>query len=381
MKVLTIAATGLRRFLREKENVFFVFIFPILIIMFIGLQFGAGSAPTLGVVGSGTPVGQVVVDAVSSDGFGIREYGSADELLDAVELRQVEAGIVIEDTDPVASDRPTQVTFISREGFGLELRSAVQAAAVDMSAELRAARYVADVGGMGAAEASALIGLVTDHVEVVDVAVSRGGEPLFEGEIEQFDFGASSQVVLFTFLTSLSTSGHLILTRKLGVSSRMLVSPTPVGVIVSGETLGRYAVALVQALFIILATAFMFGVDWGDPLGSAAVIGVFALVSTAAGILLGSLLQNDQQAGGVGVMLGIGLGALGGSMLPYELFPDTVQRIARFTPHYWALRGFRDLLFTDGTIADVTDEIGVLAAIAVGLLAVATWAYRRAITH
>ena len=171
------------------------------------------------------------------------------------------------------------------------------------------------------------------------------------------------------------------LSRKLGVSSRMLVSPTTSGTIVIGETLGRYLVALVQALFIVVATALLFGVDWGDPLGSAAVIGVFSLVSTAAGMLLGSVVQNDQQAGGIGVMLGIGLGALGGGMVPYEIFPEAVQKVSQFTPHYWALRGFRQLLFVDGSIGDVAAELGMLGLFAGGFLLVASWAYRRAILH
>ncbi len=379
MKVLAIAGTGLRRFLRERENVFFVFIFPILIIMFVGLQFGSGVASTLGVVGADTPVGRVIVDSLSGDGFNIVELDSEEAAFEAVELREVEAAIVVEDVDPVDADHAVKVGFISREGFGLELRSTVQAVVTEMSASLRAARYIS--GFTGADRASMLVAAAEGQVALVDVAVTLGGEPLFEGEMEQFDLGASSQLVLFTFLTSLSTSGHLILSRKLGVSSRMLVSPTGVGTIVVGETLGRYAVALVQALFIVAATAFMFGVDWGDPLAAAALVGVFALVSTAAGILLGSSLQNDQQAGGLGIMLGISLGALGGGMVPYEIFPETVQRISQYTPHYWALHGFRDILFAEGGLGDVADEVAVLGVFAVVLLVIAAWAYRRAITN
>lgn len=381
MKAFTIARTGLKRFLREKENIFFVFIFPILIIMFVGLQFGAGVEPTLGVAGVDTPVGRIIVDSMTEDGFNVVELDSEEAAFAAVELREVEAAIVVEDADPVGADHPIKVEFLARQGFGLEVRSVVQAIVTDMSAQLRAARYLSTVSDLDSGQASAVVEAASVDVALVNVGVTRGGEPLFEGEMEQFDLGASSQLVLFTFLTSLSTSGHLILTRKLGMSSRMLVSPTSVGTIVVGETLGRYAVALVQALFIVVATALMFGVDWGDPLGAAAVVGVFSLVATAAGILLGSLLNNDQQAGGVGVMLGLGLGALGGSMVPYEIFPETVQRVSQFTPHYWALRGFRDLLFANGGLSDVMDEVGVLAAIAAGLLVLASLAYRRAITN
>jgi ABC-2 type transport system permease protein len=380
-RVLSIGGTGLRRFLRERENIFFVFIFPILIILFVGIQFGSsGLVSTLGVVGADTPVGRAIVEAVEAEGFQVQEFDDAESALEAVELRSIEASIVVEDLDPVDSPDPVQVEFSSREGFGIELRQTVETAVQALSIDLRSQRYLIEVGGVDEATAAQLVEFSADEIASVDVSVSLDGESLFEGEIEQFDLGASSQLVLFTFLTSLSTSGHLILTRQLGVSARMMVSPTPVRSIVVGETLGRYLVALVQALFIVLATGLMFGVDWGDPLGSAAVIAVFALVSTSAGILLGSLLQNDQQAGGIGVMLGIGLGALGGAMVPYELFPDAVQVFSQWTPHYWILRAFRTLLFTDGALTDVLFEVGMLGMFAVVLLSIATFAYRRSIT-
>lgn len=114
-------------------------------------------------------------------------------------------------------------------------------------------------------------------------------------------------------------------------------------------------------------------------MGATAVIALFSLVSTGAGMLLGTLMQKEQAAGGIGVMLGIGLGALGGCMVPYELFGDTVQRVSRLTPHNWALQAFRELLFLDGSIADITTQLAVLAAMAAVVLAASVWAYRRSI--
>jgi ABC-2 type transport system permease protein len=56
-----------------------------------------------------------------------------------------------------------------------------------------------------------------------------------------------------------------------------------------------------------------------------------------------------------------------------------MQTISRLTPHRWALDGFRELI-GGGTIANVLPELGVLAAFAVVLLALATWRLRAALT-
>ena len=61
-----------------------------------------------------------------------------------------------------------------------------------------------------------------------------------------FATGAAQELILFMFLTSLSASAMLIETRRFGVSTRMLASPTSGRTILVGEALGRYAIALVQ---------------------------------------------------------------------------------------------------------------------------------------
>ncbi|HET9973865.1 MAG TPA: hypothetical protein VFQ68_36920, partial [Streptosporangiaceae bacterium] len=45
-------------------------------------------------------------------------------------------------------------------------------------------------------------------------------------------------------------------------------------------------------------------------------------------IFVGTLFRNEQQAIGISLLLGLGLGALGGCMVPLEVFSPTVRRIA-----------------------------------------------------
>ncbi len=96
---------------------------------------------------------------------------------------------------------------------------------------------------------------------------------------------------------------------------------------------------------------------------------------------MGTLFENDQQAGGAGVVAGLGIAALGGCMIPLEFFSPTMQAVAHVTPHAWALDGFAELVRRDGTIADILPELGVLAAYAAVLVALASWRYRRVITR
>jgi ABC-2 type transport system permease protein len=152
------------------------------------------------------------------------------------------------------------------------------------------------------------------------------------------------------------------------------------GTIVVGETFGRFFVAMIQGVFIILAASLLFGVKWGDPLGASALLTAFALVSTGAAMLFGAILSNEQQAGAL-TPLSLGLAALGGCMVPLEVFSPTMQKIAHLTPHAWAVEGFTDLIRTDAGITDIALQIVVLLGFAAVLLAAASWRLHRSITH
>ena len=204
-------------------------------------------------------------------------------------------------------------------------------------------------------------------------------EPPTSPRLGRYSNGASTQLLLFIFLTSLTGSARLIETRRLGVARRMLSTPTSVGTILAGQTLGRLAVALLQALIIVVGSALFFGVHWGDPPATAAVVLAFCLVGAGAGMLIGSVFSNEEQAGPVAILLGLGLAALGGSMVPLEVFPPTVRSVAHLTPHAWGNDAFSTLLKHGGGFESVLGDVGVLLAFAAVLIALGMWRLRRAL--
>ena len=138
---------------------------------------------------------------------------------------------------------------------------------------------------------------------------------------------------------------------------------------------------MIQGLFIMVGAAVAFDVRWGDLIGAAALLIMIALVGAGAGMLMGSLFDNDEQAGSMGVFMGLGLAALGGCMVPMEIFPDTMVKIAHITPHAWGLDGFAELVRRGGSITSIVPELAALAGFAAALLALGTWRLRAKLTH
>ena len=191
--------------------------------------------------------------------------------------------------------------------------------------------------------------------------------------------GAQSQLVLFMFLTSMTAATQLIVSRQLGVSRRMLATPTSTRTILLGELLGRFGVAMLQGLFIFLATALVFGVKWGDPVAAGAVIVVFGLVGTGVAMLVGSISNDPDQANSLGVGVAMLLGAFGGAMVPPEVFPDVMRTLSHITTHAWAIDALRDIALRQAGIVQVLPQLGVLLGMAAVLLAAATWRFRKAL--
>jgi ABC-2 type transport system permease protein len=238
-----------------------------------------------------------------------------------------------------------------------------------------AIRFAVGEGATRDEAVAAVAGLIDLPPQIV-VETTEVGESLFEGIGGQFEIGATSQLILFMFLTGLTGSAALIQSKRLGVTRRMLSTPTSSLTVVAGEAVGRFAVVLVQGLYIVLVSMLMFQVDWGNLFGAAAIIAAFGACGAGGAMLFGTLFRNEQQAAGVGVIAGIGLAALGGCMVPIELFPPAMETVARFTPHAWALDAFAELQRRDGTIADILPQLGVILAFAAVLIGFATWRMR-----
>ena len=386
MKAISIGLVNVKRMIRERSNIFFVFIFPIALVLLIGVQFGGGFAPVVGVHQSDD--GQLSEAIVSSlqddDSIDVRVFETRNELTTGVEEGSVQAGVLLPGgmDDTAAAGDSVEIGFMARtDGTGGQLQSIVGAALSEIMAPVGAAQFASQETGAPFSDALEAAAGMSRQTSPIQVEVSSTGEATFPDTLGQFDLGASSQLVLFVFLTAMAGSSALILTRQLGISKRMLSTPTPVRTIVAGESLGRFSTAIVQGIYIMVLTLVIFSVNWGDPLGAVLILVAFSAVGAGAGMLLGSTFSNDQQAGGVAVMIALGLAALGGAMFPLDLFSPTMQKVAHITPHAWAIDGYAELVRRGGTVIDILPELGVLVVYASVLLALATWRLRVAITR
>ncbi|MBY5161705.1 ABC transporter permease [Salsipaludibacter albus] len=380
--VRAIAGTSLRRFLRDRSNYFFVFVFPMILVVLIGLQFGSESASGRALVVGGSDLAGRVTDALEARDVQVARADSVADAQERIARGRADAAVVVEADDDrsFAAGEPTDLAVITG--------TSTDAIAVQQIV----GQVVAGVGGTRVAELALVDAGVDDDTAREALAAASGTGPTvvvstaggdglaeeFAG-LGEFDLGAAQQVSLFVFLASLAGATSLIQSRQLGVTRRELAAPVTTGQVIAGEALGRFAVALAQGAYIVVGTALLFGVDWGDPVATALVLTLFCAVSASAAMVFGASLDNENVAGGVGVGVGLVVAALGGSMLPLELFPDTLRTVSGVTPHHWAYQAYAEISRRGGGVADVLPQVAVLALMTAILLPLGAWLLRRSL--
>ncbi|MDN5790440.1 MAG: ABC transporter permease [Micrococcales bacterium] len=386
--VITVAATELRRFLRDRSNIFFVFIFPLLLVLVLGSQFGgSGSSGRVSIAGESGPLEQAISAQLTDAGITV-DTGGHDEVLDRVSRGRTDVGLFIPAGANAAygSDEPVRLEVVPGSQSNAiavqqQVRGAVGALDLDRA---RVRALVAEGGdrGVDASTARTALAAVDAQVTPPSLRIEDVDEIAQEfSGLGRFDLGASSQLLLFVFLISLAGSTTLIQARRLGIIARALSTPVSTGQVLLGEAAGRWAIAVFQGAYIMIATALLFGVRWGDPFLSGLVLLVFGAVSAGAAMLLGALMDNEAAASGVGIGIGLVLAGLGGGMVPLEIFTDTLRTVAHVTPHAWAYDAFAAIQRHHASLVDILPELGVLAAMALVLLALGTWALRRSVAR
>lgn len=383
MKVAAIVWANLLRASRDRTALFFSVLLPIALILVLGLTYGSQGSARVGLVDAdgGTLANRLVDDiaAVPDVRIDIRRYDSIDGLRDAASRGIVEVGVAIPAGygADLAAGRTVSVTVVSPStGASGAVRSTVERAIASQVAIYRAARFAVAVVGAAPAAAVDAAQAAAATVPGVAVRVEAVNAPS-DSSASGYSLGAQGQVILFMFLTSLTGAVELVVTRQLGVSRRMFATPTGTWTIVTGEALARIAFALLQGLFIVFASALLFGVRWGDPVGVALVVVMFALVAGGAAMIVGALAANPSQAGALGPALGLLLGLFGGTMVPPEVFPETMRTLSRLTPHAWAMDALRTLGEAGAGAGRVLPDVAVLACFAIVFFGIAVVRFRR----
>jgi ABC-2 type transport system permease protein len=385
--VIAVARTELTRILRDRTGLFFVVVLPLLVIVVIGASIGSvAGAARIGVLDlDGTPASEhLIADLDASDRLEVVIMSEEEALAVDVRLDRLRAGLIVPAgyAERLAAGEVSQLDMVVDPSrvTSTAARTSVAAVVDRHAAVVAAADFTAGRTDLPAADASELAAALAEElppVSVTTVEVGTGG--IDSGS--PFSYPAAANLVLFTFINTLTVGGVIVESRRLGVTRRLLAGPVSPGTVVAGYAASRFVVAMLQGFIVVVAGALLFDVAWGDPLAVALLVMLFSVVAAAAGVLIGAVARTPEQTGSIGVTLGIAMGMLGGALWPLQFVPDWLRQLGHITPHAWAMDGWVAVVFEDGGVGDIVVELAVLVAFGVLLTALAAEMLRRAVTR
>lgn len=196
--------------------------------------------------------------------------------------------------------------------------------------------------------------------------------------IDPFAFFIPGMAVFFLMFSMFEGSRGIILEETRGTLPRLMTTPTPTYQIILGKMGGTFLSGLLQFTVLVLASSYIFQVNWGrSPLGLALIVFLTVFAASGLGALLTVFARNENQAGVIGGAVSLIFGALGGSFFPAQSLTGIVNVLSKLTINRWAMDGLTKLAVEGGSLQDVATPALVLAVIGLVTFVLAIIAFRR----
>jgi len=215
-----------------------------------------------------------------------------------------------------------------------------------------------------------------DQVESSAITLKTNIEGADAVEFDLLSYFAPGIALMFLMYT-VSYGGRSILAERAeGTLPRLLISPTQVVQVLGGKVLGIFFMGTAQVSILILASAILFQVKWGNPIGIAVLILAAVFGATGWGMLVTAFARTPAQVASTGTIVMLIFSILGGSFISLENFPPFVQTISKITPIAWGLDGFTTLAL-GGTLSNLVEPITALLIMGAVLFGIAVALFNR----
>jgi len=348
-RILHLAVHDTKLFLLARENFFFMFLMPVLFMLFFSTVLGDGGGPAdvliaLQVVNEDEGfMGDIFLEQLEGEQFDTTVLTAAEaDTADYVRRLVIPSDF----TAKILAAEQVKLDFTKQSESNIEY---------DAAADVRLHQaQVSFLGGLirwehqtGAAvtadDEARMRKLIADPTRVtVTESFAGTGRPVASGAGQSIP----GMLTMFMIMTVLIGGTQSLTAEKLhGTLSRLATTPMSHGEIILGKLLHLGLVGFVQALVLMAAGQLigvtgLFGIEftWGTNWWAVAIFVIpFSFAVSGLTLLIGGLFRTTQQAESLGWLFGMIFSALGGCWWPLEIMPRTAQIIGWFFPTYWSM--------------------------------------------
>lgn len=212
------------------------------------------------------------------------------------------------------------------------------------------------------------------------LALGYGFGSVFQeaGQGNYLNFLAPGIIGMSIIFTAIFSGMEIIWDRQFGFLKETLVAPMTRFRIMIGRTLGGATVATMQGV-IVMAISFLFGfhpVSWLAIIPAIGIMFLIALLFTALGTMIASLLDDMQGFQLIINFLVMPLFFLSGALFPLQGLPKVLSIIARMDPLSYGIDALRALFINAGHYGLGLDVV-VLGAVTLLFLGLGSYFFKK----
>jgi ABC-2 type transport system permease protein len=183
---------------------------------------------------------------------------------------------------------------------------------------------------------------------------------------------------MFLLFTCSGAGGALIEEQESGTLERLLLSRLGMARLLLGKWLYLLLLGALQLTVMFVWGALVFGLDLLGHLPGFVIVTVFTAGAAAGfGLLLAAACRTRAQLGGISTIVILVMSAIGGSMFPRFLMPESLQKVGLLTFNGWALDAYLKVFWREQPLPALAPQLAVLLALTLAFLAVTRLLARR----
>ena len=178
--------------------------------------------------------------------------------------------------------------------------------------------------------------------------------------------------IILAFVGTVATSLGVVRERQAGTMEQLAMLPLRPADVLVGKLVPYLALAVVNLAAVMTVAVWLFDVPfagsvWLFALGAL----LFLIVTLALGLLVSTVSQNQGQAMQLAIMLTLPQILLSGAIFPIDAMPLALRGLAALMPLTWFVEIARGVMLRAATFGDVSQALGVLAALGAAALSIA----------
>jgi ABC-2 type transport system permease protein len=141
----------------------------------------------------------------------------------------------------------------------------------------------------------------------------------------------------WVFFIAQDATREILDERDTHILQRILSSPVTLFQVLLAKMIRCGLLCGAIQLLLLAASAWLFGIDWGNPYLLVAVVGMWAFTITGLLAAIYALARTKEQANSLFWVVAVACALLGGSFFPFDRLPSFLQLLGQLSPNHWGI--------------------------------------------